>query len=150
MAERDGVYAWVDTERTSGCSSCSAKGCGTGTLSKALGARSHRVRVRNPIDAQVGEGVVLGLRDDALVRGSFFVYIVPLLALLAGALLGETLAGRLGVAWADAFVALAGAVGLALGLLWLRSFGRRWADDEGHQPVILRRIGGTEVRISFP
>jgi sigma-E factor negative regulatory protein RseC len=65
----EGEDAWVETSRRSSCGSCEAKGCGTGALSQVLGRRRQRLRVKNPIAAVVGEQVVLGITESALIKG---------------------------------------------------------------------------------
>jgi sigma-E factor negative regulatory protein RseC len=133
----EGEYAWVETERRSSCGSCSAKGCGTGALSKILGRRSQRLKVLNPIDAKQGDDVVLGIREQDLLKGSLAVYIVPLLAMLAGALLGEGLAPQWG-SDSEALSLLGGVLGLASGFLWLHYYNRGLSRDERLMAVILR------------
>lgn len=135
-------YAWVETRRQSSCGSCAAKGCGTGALAQVLGGRPLRLRVRNAASAAVGDRVVLGLEESALVRGSVALYLVPLLALLGGALLGEGWAASIGLV-PDLSALLFGAGGFALGMAWTRAFGRRAARDSRYQAVMLRREGGT-------
>jgi sigma-E factor negative regulatory protein RseC len=136
---------WVETRRQSTCSGCAAeKGCGTATLSKVLGQRRTLLRVLATMPLEVGDQVVIGIAEQALVRGSLAVYAVPLLLLLLGAVLGEVGAGN-GL-WDNADVgSLAlGLGGLAAGLLWLRRFTRRIQADHNYQPVVLRRLA-TEV-----
>ena len=137
VVDTDGEYAWVETERRSSCGSCSAKGCGTGALSKILGRRSQRLKVLNPIDAKPGEDVVLGIHEQALLKGSLAVYIVPLLTMLAGALLGEGLAPQWG-SDSETLSMLLGLLGLAAGFLWLHYFNRHLSRDERFMAVILR------------
>ena len=137
VVETQGEYAWVETERRSSCGSCSAKGCGTGALSKILGRRSQRLKVLNPIDAKAGDTVVLGIHEQALLKGSLAVYIVPLLAMLGGALLGEGLAPQWG-SDSEAMSLLFGLFGLAAGFFWLHRYNRRLSRDERFMAVILR------------
>lgn len=147
VVARDGEYVLVETERRSSCGDCSAKGCGTGALHKVLGARRQQVRVRNRFDARVGDTLLLGLQEDALVRGSLAVYMVPLLAMLAGALVGEGIAPQW-YAEAELLAIVGGGLGLLAGLGWLRRFGRAAATDERYQAValhILRRPGEAAV-----
>ena len=132
-ATGEGV-AWVETRRRSACGSCAvAHGCGTRALSGVFGRRSAPMRVLDGIGTAVGERVIVGIDEGALVRGSAAVYMVPLLALLAGAGAGQAMAGSDAAAIAGA----AAGVGLALG--WLRRFGRRVRGERRYQPVILRR-----------
>lgn len=139
----DGGGVWVDTRRQSTCSACVAeKGCGTATLSKVLGKRRSLVRVLSDEPLRVGDRVVIGIAEQALVRGSLAVYAVPLLLLLLGAVLGELGAGR-GL-WDNAELAslVLGLGGLAGGLLWLNRFTRQIQNDRNYQPVVLRRLAG--------
>jgi sigma-E factor negative regulatory protein RseC len=134
----EGEEAWVETSRRSSCGSCEAKGCGTGALSQVLGRRSQRLRVQNPIAAAPGEAVVLGISESALLKGSLAVYLVPLLALLAGGLLGEVMAPQLGLP-KEGMSILVALIALACSFLWLRRFNRRVASDVRFNAVILRR-----------
>jgi sigma-E factor negative regulatory protein RseC len=142
----DGGNVWVETQRRSTCSACAAeKGCGTATLAKVLGKRRSLVRVLSDRPLQVGDRVVIGIAEQALVRGSLAVYAVPLLLLLLGATLGELGAGR-GL-WDNTELAslVLGVGGLAGGLLWLSRFTRQIQNDRNYQPVVLRRLAGGEA-----
>ena len=140
VVERSDGFAWVETQRGSTCSACSAnKGCGTGALSRVLGQRTARMRVLNPIDAQIGDRVVVGMQEAALLRGSLAVYLAPLLAMLMLAMVGHGLAGQWGLRDPEPLTIVSGIIGLALGGAWLRRFTARIHDDERYQPVILRR-----------
>ena len=133
-----GTEAWVETSRRSSCGGCSAKGCGTGALSQVLGGRSQRLRVHNPIAAARGEQVVLGIDESALLRSSLAVYLVPLLALLAGGLLGESMTRSLAID-GEGLTVLVALVAVSISLWWLRRFNRRVATDSRYHAVILRR-----------
>ncbi len=135
-----GDEVWVETQRRSSCASCSAeKGCGTATLSKVLGNRRNVVRVLSAIPLGVGDQVVIGIREQALVRGSLAVYAVPILLLLLGGLIGEL--GAEQFIWQNAEFASVtlGISGLIAGLVWLKRFTRRIQNDPNFQPVVLRR-----------
>ena len=134
----DGDTAWVETSRRTSCGSCEAKGCGTGTLSQILGRKTQQLRVNNPIGAIPGDQVILGIEESALIKGSLAVYLVPLLALLGGGLLGEFMTPRLALSGEGATILFA-LIALGLSLLWLRRFNRRVAYDEQFNAVILRR-----------
>lgn len=134
----EGEHAWVETERRSSCSSCSTKGCGTGALSKVLGAKTQRMKVRNPVDAAAGDAVIVGIDEAILLKGSLFVYIVPLLLMLVGGLFGETIAPQWGSS-GEGMSLLFGLLGLAAGLLWLRRFNRNAESDPRYTAVILRK-----------
>jgi len=133
VALEDGAV-WVETLRRSTCSACSANaGCGQGLMDKlGVGQRRGHVRALTDLQLAVGDGVVIGIREDLLVRSSLLVYLLPLLVLFAGAMLAQWLA------LAESFVILT-ALGGFLSVWWLvcrRS--RRGADDPAVQPVVLR------------
>jgi sigma-E factor negative regulatory protein RseC len=135
-----GGEVWVETQRRSSCSSCSAeKGCGTATLSKVLGNRRNVVRVLSTVPLRVGDQVVIGIREQALVRGSLAVYAVPILLLLLGGLIGEL--GAEQRIWENAEFASVtlGLSGLIVGLFWLKRFTRQIQNDPNFQPLVLRR-----------
>lgn len=132
-------YAWVETQRRSSCDKCSANaGCGTSVLSRVLGQRRTRVRALDPLGAQAGDEVIIGIEDAMLVRSSLAAYLVPLLGLLLGALSGGALGRRLGLGEETGSI-LCALAGLAATLVWLRFHSRRTARDRRYQPVVLRR-----------
>ena len=136
-----GSEVWVETERRSSCSSCAVnKGCGSAALAKVLGQRRSRVRALSHIPLGVGDRVVIGIREKALVRGSLAVYAVPVAMLLLGAVIGEL--GARQFLWQNAELAslLLGIAGLAGGLWWLSAFSRRIRHSADYQPVVLRRL----------
>lgn len=138
----DGEFVWVETQRQSTCGGCAARqGCGTATLAKVLGQRRTRVRALNRDAARVGERVVVGIDEQALVRGSLAVYAAPLAGLLAGGILGALLQARLQLA-GEALTLAGGVAGLIAGLLWVKGFTRRIRSDSRYQPVVLRRLAG--------
>lgn len=142
MVALEGDCAWVETQRRSACGNCLAEhGCGTGALAGFFAQRRARVRALNRPGARVGDAVVVGLREDALVRGSLAMYLLPVLALLGGGLAGEALAGAAGLVARDGAAVVAGLLGLAAGLLGVRRYAQRVPGDERYQPVVLRRVG---------
>ena len=136
VVEAGDGYAWVETQRRSACGACSASdGCGTAALAKAWGERRARVRAISALPLQPGDAVIVGLAEGALLRGSLLVYLLPLVLLLAGALLGQAAFAGAG----EELVVLAGAVGLGLGFLVARvlvpAVARRCAVSAGGGPA---------------
>lgn len=132
--ERNAV--WVETLRKSTCSSCSVKaGCGQGVFEQ-LGVKERRGLVRALCDLHlnVGDSVVIGVREDLLVRGSLLVYLLPLLGLFAA---GVT-ADQLGLA--EPWVVLSAFLGFALACVGVRWRSRNVAADPSLQPVVLRAL----------
>lgn len=132
-------FAWVETERKTTCGSCSAnKGCGTAVLANAMGRRRTQVKVLNSLSARVGDEVVIGLEEHALVQGSLAVYAVPVIFLLGFALLGELIGARLDMTTTEMLNIVFGLGGLTLGFVWVRGYAARISKDPRYQPVILR------------
>ncbi|MFH1137331.1 MAG: SoxR reducing system RseC family protein [Pseudomonadota bacterium] len=109
-----GQRAIVLTQRNEACHSCQAQGA-----CKVMGGgKETRVEVLNYIHAQAGDRVELALPEDVFLKASMATYLVPLVALLGGAVLGQALAGQLGLSAnaASAIFAIT-AVGLSIPLI---------------------------------
>ncbi len=130
IAAIDGDYALVSISDT-GCGRChEAGGCGGNNLTQMLCTSPKTYRVLNPRQARVGDSVVVVVAEKSVFRGAVAAYGLPLLALLAGALIGLALAGEAG--------AIIGAVGgLFFSWCFLRMSGKwRNGDDPDSQPFI--------------
>ncbi len=135
VALEDGAV-WVQTLRKSTCSSCSANvGCGQGLLDKlAINSRRGNVRALTDLQLAVGDQVVIGVREDLLLRSAVQVYLLPLLALLAGGFIGQ----RLGLG--EPLSILLGLAALLSAGLLVRWRSLRVADDPRLQPVVVRAM----------
>ncbi|MGE4408080.1 SoxR reducing system RseC family protein [Pseudomonas sp.] len=127
---------WVETRRKSTCSGCSAKsGCGQGLMDTlGVGERRGLIRAVCDLNLQVGDSVIVGIREDVLLRSAVLVYLLPLLMLMAAALLAAQLSAR------EPVVILAGLGGFFVSWLIVRTRSRRTADDPNLQPVVLRAM----------
>jgi sigma-E factor negative regulatory protein RseC len=121
----DGGVAWVRSESPSSCGACAGKGCGNSLYARLLHPSEPEYPVENPIGAEVGEAVVVGIQDGAVYRAVLSGYLVPLALLLAGAVLGAR--------WGEVYSVVGAAAGLLAAVVWLKR-GR-----PGSTPVILRR-----------
>ena len=140
MATEEGIVcridtsnAWVATTRSSACETCASKGsCST------LGSgREMEVQAVNTAGAQVGDRVVISFETASLFKLTFLIYIFPILAMFAGALLGQTAspilhvdATTLSVVCALLFFLL------AFGLV--RFSGNRLAQKDEYRPKVVR------------
>lgn len=137
VVERQGAYALVSSHRQSACGSCHAQ-ASCSTLSVGGGRRENRIRALNPIDAQVGEQVILEISEKGFLRASFLVYALPVLALIGAGVLARWLLLALEVSAraAEGGAAVAGLAGLVLSFVWLNRQNARLGGDPGVQPVI--------------
>jgi sigma-E factor negative regulatory protein RseC len=135
----EGTELVLEAEIKTTCQSCSAqKGCGTSLLARHVGRKLTRFRIENTLDAKVGDEVVVGLSEQAMLRGSLLVYLFPLLSMLLAALvvdaaLAEDLSGR------DLLVSLAAFTGLGLAVLALRSKLAGAQSQQQLTPVAVRK-----------
>ncbi len=127
---------WVETSRQTACGSCSAqKGCGTSLLAKLFPNRQHHVRVLGqPAQLSavaIGDEISLEVSDGLIVKASIFMYLLPIVALLFGASVGDEY-GR-----SDGFAVLGAAPGLAFGLAVVRIYSWRGRNNPSLQPRIV-------------
>jgi sigma-E factor negative regulatory protein RseC len=122
----DAGVAWVTPDSPASCGACGGKGCGASLYAKLLRPTEPEYAVANPIAAVPGETVVVGIEDGDLFRAALAAYLVPLIMLLIGAMLGAR--------WGEWQAVVLAVAGLLLALVWLR--GR---DRGRRQPRILRR-----------
>ena len=127
---------WVETLRKSTCSSCSANaGCGQGLMDKlGVGRQRGFVRVLSDLQLALDDVVVIGIREDVLLRTAVLVYLLPLLGLLAGALLASSLG------LTERLVILVSMLNLLFAWLAVRWHCRRTQHDPARQPVVLRAM----------
>ncbi len=126
-----GPFAWVSCESRAGCERCAeGKGCGGGLLSKLLGDRLFQLRVPVSAGISVGDQVQLGISEGALLGAACLMYLLPLLALISGALIGDFLGG-------DGLALLLGSLALLASFVLLHVCRERIARSRRFQPVIL-------------
>ncbi len=88
----EGKEAWVESLSQTGCARCDAgQGCGGGVFSKLFGQKQFRMKIPNSLNADLEQNVVIGIPDKAVTMGSFLVYLMPVLGLIVGGLLGRYL-----------------------------------------------------------
>ena len=106
-------YALVQAIQANGCEQCAGKGCGSSKLAQLFCSKPRLFQIDNPINASVGDQVVISIADGAVLRGIGLVYMLPLLLLLVGAVIGNTLV--LQAEQRDGFAAMGALLGLAIG-----------------------------------
>ena len=85
-------YAWIETKVKTTCSSCVANdNCGTSVVAKAFTPRPEHLRIEVPCELQLGQSVKIGIPEQHLLSASAWVYLVPIVTLLASAALLQSL-----------------------------------------------------------
>ena len=129
----EGDNAFVEVERTSACAQC-----GLQEVEELVTGRPVFMAL-NTAKATIGETVKVRVQSAAYLKASAFIYGIPILCLIIGALLGFYLAGELGIS-SDTMSALLGMTGLIIGIIILFLFRRRGTKKE-YMPVIVEVIG---------
>ncbi len=123
----------VEVQRRSACGSCQARAaCGQGLGQMLRQGSAHQVRALTDLQLAVGDVVTLGVSEDLLLHSALLVYLLPLVALLAGAGIGRWFGLAEG---AGIMLAMAGFVA---SLLFLRNYNKRNANNSRLVPVVLR------------
>ncbi len=83
---------WVKTIRSKSCDSCDSKdSCGEGSQ-----AQEVTVELENSLNACAGDRVVVGFKTAPLIKVTFMLYIFPIILLIVGAAIGDSLASKFG------------------------------------------------------
>lgn len=132
--------AMLEIVRRTPCGLCGqTRGCGISLWGRLFGHRKNIFKAVNQINAKVGDSVIVGVDEQALLISSLTVYGIPLAAMLVGALLiGGIFSGNSNPAHADLYAVIGAIAGLVIGLLWLKGHAAGRSMDARYQPVILR------------
>jgi len=150
IVETDGEFAWVETQKQSTCSACQVnKACGTSLLHQVLGQKRARLQVLNPAHHQVGDEVVLGLQESALIKGSLLLYVLPLVFMFSFAALGAGAFFLYGLQYTEGFKILFSLTGLAIGFIWISRSNKKISNDPNFQAAILSKSETPNTIISF-
>ncbi|MGQ0442897.1 MAG: SoxR reducing system RseC family protein [Methylophilaceae bacterium] len=125
--------ATLEIVRKTACGLCGqTQGCGNTIWGKLLSHKSTQFKAQNLINAKVGDSVIVGIDESALMKSVLLLYMVPLVTMLLGAILIAQLS-------ASELLAMLGAlVGLLLGFLWVKGHTSGRVYYQAHQPKILR------------
>jgi sigma-E factor negative regulatory protein RseC len=135
----EGLWAYVRPAWGSECSRCCASGgCGAACLGDLFGIGDRVYRVVNSPSAVSGDRVVLGVPDGVVWIGCLAAYLLPLAALLCGALLGVVLAPAEG---RDFYSVLGAGGGLLAGFGGLVTVDRLFVTRRNFAPSIMSRYG---------
>lgn len=137
----EGDMVWLVPESGSSCGGCaSAAACGSkgiGTVASRLEAR--RFQLANDAGLRIGERVVVGIRQNTLLKASITAYAIPLVTLLTAGTLAQWAAGS------DIITMIAMLAGLALGLVLARLGADRLLVRGELAPRFIRRASPGET-----
>lgn len=129
----------LEAQTKASCSACAVKqGCGTSVISKWVGRKFTRFQAPNTVNARVGDEVVVGLAEEAMLKGSVLVYLLPLLAMIGFALLADSLIAA-DTASRELMVLIAAVAGFSLMLVISRLLLSTGSNSSKLTPVVLRK-----------
>lgn len=120
----DGI--WVQAVEPSGCGTCGGQGCSSRRIAELFQRKPRHFLVDCDLSLAPGDRVVVGIAHGSVLKSALRVYGLPLILMLAGALLAH------GILPGDGPALMGMLLGGVLG--WLAARGGRAA-----RPVVLRR-----------
>ncbi|MFP4158136.1 MAG: SoxR reducing system RseC family protein [Desulfobacterales bacterium] len=126
-----GGNAMVKTQRAAACEGCSEKS----TCHSMGGGKEMEIEALNPVHARVGDRVTLEFASGKMLQLSLLLYIFPIIALLAGAIIGNETAAGFGFD-ASVFSALTGFGGFFLSLAAIMSLEKKARRSDRFKPTI--------------
>ena len=128
VVQVQGKEALVEAGGGGGCGHCnSEKGCGSSKLTQLFCSKPRQFKVQNEANACVGDEVQIMLQGGVLLRGAVLIYVLPLVLLLGGGMLGSQWSSD--AASRDGFAAIGSLLGLAIGFVAAKIFAK-------YQPVM--------------
>ena len=125
--------ATLEIERKIACGLCGqTRGCGNSIWGKVFAHQSTAFKAQNSINAKVGDSVIVGINEKALLKSALLLYILPLATMLIGAILATQIQDK------NVYAMLGALAGLLLGFLWVKGHTMSSSYFKLQQPVILR------------
>lgn len=125
----------VSSSRLSACNACQASAnCGQRSLAGLFGNKSILFKLENPerLSVAVGQSVVLGLHEHALLKSSVVMYLIPLLFLIISAVAATLLN------LSEGLIIVSGLAALLLGFVLARKLSVKLLSNPNYTPRLLR------------
>ncbi len=138
--------ATIEVVRKTACGLCGqTRGCGNSIWGKIFAHKATSFKAQNTINATVGQSVIVGIDEVAVMKSALLLYIVPLVTMLIGSILVSQLHTS------DVAAMIGAAIGLVLGYFWVKGHATGHTYYQSQQPRILRldTVEATEKTIKF-
>ena len=119
--------AKIKVGRHSDCKNCGA----------CPGDSSMVIDAKNTVDAKIGQRISFEMKETNMLMAAFVVYILPLVAVVIGAVIGQTIAKKFGYS-IRGFQIGGGIITFILSIVNIKIFDKYAHDNEKMQPVIIR------------
>ena len=130
-----GSMALVVTKAEPECQGCKARDACTAT---GGGGANVEVRVHNTAGAKVGDIVIISMKGSSLLKASFLVYMVPIIALIGGIILGHSLSGVISID-KDLLVGILGLLAFLGAFIWVKKKGDKLSGSKEFIPEIVSK-----------
>lgn len=135
--------ATLEIERKTACGLCGkTRGCGNAIWGKLFAHQSTAFKAQNLIDAHVGQSVIVGINEKALLKSAVLLYLLPLATMLIAAVIAMQVSST------DMSAMIGAVIGLFLGFVWVKGYTTSNQYFLFQQPVILR-LANLETEIKF-
>lgn len=139
--QKQGYQIQLSCEQKTSCSSCSsAKSCGTGLVSKAIGSKALLWTLKTDQTVRQGQVVEIGFPEKSLLQSAALVYLVPLFMMIIGAWLGDSFFAPM-MGGGEGIVILSSFLFIALGIGLAKYCSPRLEQRSQHEVVLLRVLG---------
>ncbi len=140
MATEEGLVIAVEngaarirTKQSTACESCASRS----SCNAMGGGNDMEVEAVNTVGAKAGDTVILKIETTPLLKATFLIYILPILCLFAGAIIGQECA-RFFQLNASAVSVGVGFLFFIISLLFVRSKAHQMAGRADYKPTVLR------------
>ena len=132
--------AWIKTIRSGACEGCSSKdSCGESHNSKEM-----TLELKNTLGVQTGDQVVIGIETKPMIILSFLLYVFPILLLVIGAVIGDSIAPSLNLDKSLSAMIL-GFICFGAAFLVVRKKQAVMSEKDEYKPFLVRRKSRSSV-----
>jgi sigma-E factor negative regulatory protein RseC len=135
VIKTDSTTAWVKTTKTHACKACAARA----SCNVMGGGKEMEVEAINHAGAKVGEKVVLFFETSPLLKATFMLYVLPILFLMAGAIIGHEMAPFFNFD-ASLLSVIIGFLFFGLIVLFVRARANKMAEKDEYRPKVIKII----------
>ncbi len=123
------------------CGGCVQKSsCGTSSFGRFMGNKEVELALKSELDLRVGDQVVIGIEESAMLWGALGVYILPLIFFFLFGLMGEQIAAMLAVEEGELVSLFFALIGFSISYFLVKK-NRLWKFSEQQiSPTIIRKL----------
>ena len=132
IAETNVSYL-LETLPKSACPRCEAgQGCGGGILAQAFANKTYQLSINKNTSLKIDELVQIGIRSSLLVRASMLLYLVPIISMVAFAVLVGNFTGN-----EDLYTVIGAVIGMLMGVFIAKKLSNLAIHESIASPVLI-------------